>query len=45
MGSVSDVNLLDYLRSKTQVDVDTLDVDGIYHYLFSYSCGLELRQC
>jgi hypothetical protein len=24
----SEVNLLDYLRSKTQVDLDTFDIDG-----------------
>ena len=29
MGSLGDVNLLTYMRSKTQVDVDTLDVDGM----------------
>lgn len=27
MGSLGEVNLLEYMRSKTQVDVDTLDVD------------------
>ena len=28
MGSLGDINLLEYLRSKTRVDVDSLDVDG-----------------
>ena len=28
MGSLSSISLLEYLRSRTQIDVDTLDLDG-----------------